>query len=75
MVKENLKKCRDEKGWTQSELAARTKNLTPDWISHFETGRRVPSVPKLIELADALDLTLDELVGRNHERTRIKSHN
>ena len=47
----------------KADLAKKT-GLTPDWISHFETGRRLPSLPKLILLADAFDVTLDELVGR-----------
>ena len=62
-LKENLRKYREEKRMTQSDLAKKT-GLTADWISHFETGRRCPSVPKLILLADALDLTLDDLIGR-----------
>lgn len=28
-------------GWTQKDLARKT-GLTQDWISHFESGRRMP---------------------------------
>ena len=62
--KENLKKYRKEIPMTQAGLAKET-GLTADWISHYETGKRLPSLPNLIKLADALDLTLDDLVGRN----------
>lgn len=33
-------------------------------ISHFENGVRAPSLDSLIRLADALDITTDELLGR-----------
>lgn len=61
--KENLKNHRLGKSMTQDALAKKT-GLTPEWISHFETGRRKPSLNNLVKLADALQITLDELVGR-----------
>ena len=33
-------------------------------ISHFETGQRTPTLETLIKLADALDVTVDALLGR-----------
>ena len=33
-------------------------------ISHFETGQRVPSLASLVKLADALDTSVDALLGR-----------
>jgi transcriptional regulator with XRE-family HTH domain len=33
-------------------------------ISHFETGRRAPSLDNLKRLADALEVTTDYLIGR-----------
>ncbi len=61
--KENLRAYRQARLMTQKELAKKT-GLTDVWISHYENGRRLPSVPNLIKLADALSITLDELVRR-----------
>ena len=33
-------------------------------ISHFETGQRTPTIETLIKLADALNVTVDALLGR-----------
>ena len=33
-------------------------------ISHFETGQRTPTIGTLVKLADALDVTVDALLGR-----------
>lgn len=59
----HLRKCRTSKNMTQAELA-KESGLTPDWISHFETGKREPSFRNLIKIADALDVPLDDLAGR-----------
>lgn len=66
-IGENIRKLRKEKGWTQAELAfeADTNSLS---ISYYENGRALPSILNLISIADALGVTLDELVGR----TKIK---
>jgi len=36
-------------------------------VSHFETGRRSPSFDNLRRLADALGVTTDYLLGREHD--------
>lgn len=33
-------------------------------VSHFETGQRVPSIESLVRLADALEVSVDALLGR-----------
>lgn len=33
-------------------------------VSHFETGQRVPSLESLVKLADALEVSIDGLLGR-----------
>ena len=38
--------------------------MTPSIISHFETGSRKPSLHNFRQLADALDVTADYLIGR-----------
>ena len=58
-----LRTAREQKGLSQSELAAKT-GLQPSAISHFETGRRAPSFENLRVLADALSVSTDSLIGR-----------
>lgn len=62
-IGEGIKKARKEKGLTQAQLAAEAGVLTIS-ISFYETGRTFPSVLNLISIADALGVTLDDLVGR-----------
>ncbi len=61
--KENLRAYRRARSMTQEQLAEKT-GLTHSWISHYENGRRLPSVLNLIKLADALNISIDELVRR-----------
>lgn len=51
---------------SQSELAEKT-GLQPSAVSHFETGRRSPSFDNLRLLADALEVSIDFLLGRAEE--------
>lgn len=60
---EILRKTREDRGLSQSELAVRAR-LQPSAISHFEAGRRSPSFDNLRRLADALSVTIDFLLGR-----------
>lgn len=64
---ERLKAVREEKGLSQTELAAKT-GLQPSAVSHFESGRRSPSFDNLRRLADALNVTIDYLLGRSDLR-------
>lgn len=57
----NLRKFRELKGWTQTELA-KEAGLTQSWISHFEAGRRKPTLDTLQKLTSALGCTLEELL-------------
>lgn len=60
---DRLRRAREYRGWSQSELADKAK-LQPSAISHFETGARKPSFDNLRLLADTLDVTTDYLLGR-----------
>lgn len=61
-----LRKTREDKGLSQSELADKA-GMQPSAISHFEAGRRSPSFDNLKRLADALNVTIDYLLGRQRE--------
>ena len=63
----NLKAIRKAKGISAEELSERT-GLSRTQIWHYEAGRREPPVNALCALADALGVTLDELVrGKKEE--------
>ncbi len=54
---------RERRGLTQSQLGARA-GIAAGAISHFETGQRLPSLESLVRLAEALECSLDQLLGR-----------
>lgn len=58
---DNLKRIREKQSLTQGELADKIK-VTKAAISQFETGKMSRGLVTLIKLADALQVTLDELV-------------
>src|SRR5689334_2217591 len=59
----NLQALREMRGLTQAELGKRA-GIAAASISHFETGQRAPSLESLVKLADALDVSVDVLLGR-----------
>lgn len=59
---ERIRRLRQEKGWTQRELARRA-GLKPAAISKYELGIYQPSLAVLIAIADALGTTTDHLLG------------
>jgi putative transcriptional regulator len=62
-------------GLTQEQLAHRM-GLTEKTLRNWERGTHAPRLEAVVTLADALDVTLDELVGRTKpakkKRGRIK---
>lgn len=63
---ERLRAIRESKKLSQTDLANRA-GLQPSAVSHFETERRSPSFENLRRLADALNVTIDYLLGRTEE--------
>lgn len=60
---EILAQTRKARGWSQEDLAARIQ-VSRQAVSKWETGDAMPDLPKLIALADVLELSLDALCGR-----------
>jgi transcriptional regulator with XRE-family HTH domain len=60
---ERLRTVRNSIEMTQSQLAL-IAGLKPSAISHFETGRRAPSIQNLRRISHALCITTDYLLGR-----------
>ena len=60
-VKFNLRKVRSSKNITQAELADKL-DVSQQHISAYERGERIPGIDAAARIADALGVTLDELV-------------
>lgn len=58
-----LAEIRENRGLTQADLAIKAE-LQPSTISHFETGSRRPSWENLLRLSDALEVSVDQIMGR-----------
>lgn len=61
-IKKNIKKYRIASGLTQEKLAALC-NISPDYISEIERGRKVPSLKRLIIIAEQLEVTIGQLAN------------
>lgn len=60
---EILSQERKRRGLSQEDLAGMV-NVSRQAVSKWETGDAMPDLPKLLALADALDISLDVLCGR-----------
>jgi ribosome-binding protein aMBF1 (putative translation factor) len=61
---ENLKKCRKDKKIKQKTLSQKT-GIPVVSLSRYENNKSTPIIWQLVTIADFLDVTLDELIGRN----------
>jgi transcriptional regulator with XRE-family HTH domain len=61
LVRKRIRALRVAQGWSLEDLAARAK-LSPSSLSRIETGRRRLALDQLVDLARALDTSLDQLV-------------
>lgn len=55
-----LEEIRKKRGVTQHELA-NLMGVRQNTISQWESGKRNPSIPRLVRLAKIFDCTLDDL--------------
>lgn len=60
---ERLKQRRKELGMCQAELSRRIF-VTQSVVCGYESGKALPSISTLIIIADALDVSIDWLLGR-----------
>ena len=66
-----LRKVRAQRHLSQSDLEKRS-NVPAVMISHFETGVRAnASAETLVKLADALQVSIDYLLGRSDQMTPV----
>ena len=52
------------------EVLSEMADLTPAHFSHIERGNTKPSLPTLIRIANALEITIDDLLCDNVEKSR-----
>lgn len=62
-MKNQIKSLRRERGWSQSELAARV-GVSRNSIISIENGRFDPSLPLAFELAAAFELRIEDIFYR-----------
>ena len=65
----HLKMVRKSNNLTQKQLADAI-GATENGVQNYERGARKPTFDMLIALADALEVSLDYLVGRSDDPTR-----
>ena len=66
-IGQHINNARLKKGITLDELAKRS-NVPKDTIGSWIYENRTPRVDRLFDLADALEISIDELVG--HDLTK-----
>lgn len=52
------------------EVLSEMSDVTPAHFSHIERGNTKPSLPTLIRIANALNVSIDDLLCDNVERSR-----
>ena len=64
MFDKRLKQLRKKAGWSQQKLAEK-ESLSYNVITKIEQGAaKNPNIQTMIKLADAFQISLDQLVGR-----------
>ena len=64
VIGKRIRELRKAKGWTQEYLAERS-GTEPSNISHIERAATKLSLPTLVAIANALEVSLDEIVYSN----------
>lgn len=73
MISENIRKLRELRGLTQTDLA-KTLGITRSSVNAWEMGISVPSTQYIIELAGLFKVTTDFLFGLTSAFTIDVSH-
>lgn len=60
-MKTNIRILRNEKGFTQLELAKRV-DVSESMISQYETGKKMPSYETLLKLGEALECSVSDIL-------------
>ena len=68
-IGQRVKAVRLKQGWQQAELAYRA-GLTTSHMSHIETGQTKLALPTIVKIANALTVSVDELLCDSLEQTK-----
>ena len=60
LLRQNIKKYRLSKNLTQEKLSE-ISGISSDYLSEIERGKRIPSLKRLLLIAEALDVELYKL--------------
>jgi transcriptional regulator with XRE-family HTH domain len=63
---ERLKKEREKRGWSQTDLAEKI-HVSRQSVSKWETGKNYPSIDVIINLSDLFGITIDEMLRSDEE--------
>lgn len=66
-----LRQEREELGLMQKEMAQKL-NIPSNTYNGYETGKRSPNLEVAKQISDALDISVDYLLGRTNERNLNK---
>lgn len=70
MFAKRLQLLRQEKKWTQAELAAKL-GISKSTVGMYELGNRAPDNDLLVAIAKLFGVTTDYLLGRTNERGNV----
>jgi transcriptional regulator with XRE-family HTH domain len=68
-IGKRIQVARARKQWNQSDLA-RALGKARQHMSQIEQGKHLPAVPLLVDIAQALNVSVDYLVGLSEEKPR-----
>jgi len=74
MIGKHIKSYREQSKMTQEELAE-TLSVTRQAVSNWECGKTQPDIETLHKIADALGVTVEELIyGEKRQMTVVHNH-
>ena len=66
----NLKKIRKELGFTQEQIAKQSHIARSTYIA-YEQGHTIPDAITLKFMAEAFNVSIDDILGHNVDKTKI----
>ena len=70
-IGQNIRHYRKLRGYSQEKLAEMA-DINDKLLGFYETGKRIPPVINLVAIAEALEVTMDELCGVSIPEPRIE---
>lgn len=64
-----IKEMREQRGITQVELAQKL-SVQQSAIAAWETGKSMPRAERFVRLAEILNCSVDELLGKTKQKTK-----